>query len=299
MWFEPSSPGPVRPSGALSVRPSASVPLVVLLLIPLSLVLAACQEAGDGAAGEGETASAAPDSAEIWRDRLMEALGGQEAWESTRFLRFDWVVAGGEDTVARSHTWDRYSGRYRLEFPGGEDGRFLALFDVNEVRRDTALGKVPEGRVWIGDGELSGAARDSALNRAYGIFINDSYWLLMPFKWADPGVSLRWEGRTELEPVEGGPLPTVRLSFEEDLGVTDDRYWGYLDPETHLLAAWQYHLQGRDEKGAVIRWENWQDVGPVRMATDRIWPDGSRNIWFENLTASRTVPEGAFAEPGS
>lgn len=294
---------PRRPAGL------GSLSIVAVLSVLALFALPACgPDTGDGegdasgadTAARSGAGSVADDSAALWRDRLMEALGGREAWESTRYVRFDWMVLRGEgDTLARSHAWDRYEGRYRLEFPQGDDGRFLALFDVNAVRRDSALGKVPEGRVWIGERELRGAARDSALSRAYATFINDSYWLLMPFKWADPGVTAAWAGRSSLESVEGGPFPTVRLTFEEGLGVTNDRYWGYVDPETHLMAAWQYHLQGREGKGAVIRWENWTRVGPVRMATDRIWPDGSKNIWFESLAASRTVPEGAFQPPGS
>lgn len=307
MSREPPRRGPPRGDRSL-----AAVPLVLALAF---LGLTACGSGGGdggyGEAGAADTAAGgaaaeageagAADSAEIWRGRLMEALGGRDAWESTRYVRFDWVVARDDGALARSHSWDRYTGQYRLEFPqGDEDGRFLALFNVNELRRDSALGKVPDGRVWIGGRELEGAARDSALRRAYGTFINDSYWLLMPFKWADPGVHLSWEGRTTLEEIEGEEsFPTVHLTFEEDLGVTTDQYWGYIDPGSHLMTAWKYHLEGREEEGAVIRWENWRQVGPIRLATDRVWPDGSRNIWFEELAASRTVPEGAFQPPGS
>ena len=64
------------------------------------------------------------------------------------------------------------------------------------------------------DGEpLEGAERDSTLTDAYGTFINDSYWLLHPFKYFDPGVHLDWAGRTELS--DGTSYPTVHLTFEE------------------------------------------------------------------------------------
>lgn len=265
-----------------------------LILLGGIAAASACQ--GEGSPeGEAGASAAARDSAALLADRVMETLGGAEAWEETRYVAFHWIVArDGQPVRDRAHAWDRYDGRYRLEYEA-DDGRFLALFNVNEVARDSAIGKVPAGRVWVDGAPLEGTARDSALARAYAIFINDSYWLLMPFKWHDPGVHLDYAGRRTLE--DGTECEVVHLTFEQGLGVTEDQYWGFVDPETGRMVAWQYHLQNRDEPGAVIRWEGWRPVGPIQLATDRIWPDGSRNIYFEGLEASQEVPEGAFEPP--
>ena len=38
----------------------------------------------------------------------MEALGGTDAWNKTRFLRFDFAVDHeGKTVVRRSHVWDK------------------------------------------------------------------------------------------------------------------------------------------------------------------------------------------------
>lgn len=253
--------------------------------------------AGQAAAGGAESSAAgAADSASLLAGGVMESLGGQAAWDSTRYIAFRWVVARDDRPFARSHAWDRWEGRYRLEFGEGEDA-VLALFDVDDVRRDSAWGKVPSGNVWLAGERLEGAARDSALSRAYGAFINDTYWLLMPFKWRDPGVHLAYEGRQTLD--DGREYAVVHLTFELDLGVTNDEYWAYVDPETGLMDAWRYHLQNQEEPGAVIRWEGWRPVGPIRLAADRVWPDGERRLWFEDLEAAATVPDGAFDPPGA
>lgn len=236
----------------------------------------------------------ADDSAATLARESMEAMGGEEAWESARFIGFDWIVDRGESELRRSHAWDRREGTYRLAWEQEGEER-VAIFDVNEIRRDSALGKVPAGEVWADGRRLTGAGADSALHRAYAIFINDSYWLLMPYKWRDPGVTLEYAGRDTLP--DGTVAPGVHLTFEEDLGVTNDEYWAWVDPETGLMKAWQYHLEGQEEPGAVIRWRGWQPVGPLTLATERVWPDGSVNIRFENLRASTDVPEGAFAPP--
>ncbi|MFQ5688879.1 MAG: hypothetical protein ACE5HQ_01220 [Gemmatimonadota bacterium] len=239
----------------------------------------------------GATAQAV-DSAGLLADRAMEALGGEEAWKRTRFLAFTWVVARGDRSVKRSHAWDRYTGRYRLEYDS-RDGKHLTLFNVNEVRPDSALGKVPSGEAWVQGKPLAGAGLDSALARGYATFINDTYWLLMPYKWRDPGVHLVYEGLRKL--ADGREYPVLHLTFEPDLGVTEDQYWAFVDPETGLMAAWRYHLQNQEEPGSLIWWKDWRQVGPIKLATDRRWPEGDTRIYFENLRADSIVPEELFS----
>ncbi|MFQ5679218.1 MAG: hypothetical protein ACE5HP_07135 [Gemmatimonadota bacterium] len=257
-----------------------------------------CALALGGCGGEGRQGGepeAPADSAQLLADRVMEALGGEEAWESVRFLTFRWVVARGERTVGRTHAWDRRTGRYRVEYDGRE-AHHTAIFNVREVRRDSLLGKIPAGRAWRDAQEVTGAAADSALARAYSIFINDSYWLLMPFKWRDPGVHLAYEGRQLLS--DRQEYAIVHLTFEPDLGVTEDEYWAYVDPVTGIMTAWRYHLQNQEEPGPVILWRDWRRVGPIRLAADREWPDGETRLYFEDLGTAAEVPEGAFDPPG-
>jgi hypothetical protein len=49
-----------------------------------------------------------------------------------RFLRFDWVVERDGKTVAHArHLWDRYDGRYRVEWESRDGEAIVALFNVN------------------------------------------------------------------------------------------------------------------------------------------------------------------------
>lgn len=270
------------------------------LLAGLAISFAGGCAPRDGADEGGSASAATPpataaDSAGYLADRLLESLGGESAWASTRYLSFRWLVEREGAVVAdREHAWDRYDGRYRLAYEQ-DSVRHLSLFNVNELRDDPELGKVPAGRAWIGTTELESAARDTALRRAYSIFINDSYWLLMPFKWRDPGVHLAYEGLTELS--DGRAYPTVHLTFDTGLGVTEDQYWGYLDPDSGRMAAWRYHLGRSEEPGPLIWWRDWRSVGPLRLAADRVLDSGERTIYFEDLAASRTVPDGRFDPP--
>lgn len=243
-----------------------------------------------------ELSAAAPvDTARFYAQQVMNSLGGKEAWDRTRYVSYRWLVEREGAVVAdRQHAWDRYEGRYRVEFEQ-RDSTHLMLFNVNELREIPDLGPVPAGRAWIGDRELTGANRDAALRRGYSVFINDSYWALMPFKWEDPGVHLTYEGIRTLS--DGAGYAVVHLTFDEGLGVSEDQYWGFVDPTTGRMAAWQYLLGTDTEPGDVIWWEDPTAVGSLRFPMNRVRDGGGRFIYFDDVVMGTTVPTGRFDPP--
>ena len=69
----------------------------------------------------------------------MEALGGEPAWNNTHFLRFTFAVDHeGKTVVSRDHTWDKWTGRYRLEGTNKEGQKYVVLMNVN----------TKEGQAW-------------------------------------------------------------------------------------------------------------------------------------------------------
>ncbi len=246
--------------------------------------------------GEGAACVASPgDSAAVYACALESSLGGRSSWDGMRYVSFRWIVErDGEVLADREHSWDRYEGTYRIAFER-EGVSNLSIFNVQELREVEGLGSVPSGRAWRGGAELEGSAVDSTLRTGYATFINDTYWALMPWKWQDPGVHLEYEGTRTL--ADGADYPAIRLSFDEGLGVTEDVYWGYIDPGTGLLAAWQYHLDGNDAPGDVIWWSDWEEIGGIQFATTRRRDSGERFIYFEDVVFSETVPAGRFDPP--
>ena len=212
-----------------------------------------------------EHASAAkdPKAVEV-AERSMTAMGGQERFAAARLLRFDFApVRDGKVTGSYHHWWDRHRGAYRLEGVNKEGVPYRVLFDVN----------TKQGRAWLGARELAGEELAKQLEGAYGRFINDTYWLLMPWKWLDPGVNLAYEGK---KTVDGSEYDVVTLSFETGTGLTsNDRYWAYVSTKTNLMERWEYVLE--NEEGAPgtgnptpWTWEAWKETAAgVKLSTDR------------------------------
>jgi hypothetical protein len=217
--------------------------------------------------------------------RTLQAMGGEQAFAKLRTLKFDFVVERDGKEVARiHHVWDRWDGRYRVERLNREGQHVLTLFNVQ---------KPGFGRSWLDGKELTGDALKKALETAYGRFINDTYWLLMPAKMQDPGVNLASEGEAEKD---GKRYDVVRVTFGEGVGLTPkDTYWAYVSKESGLMERWEFVLTGQEAKDReAYAWNDWQTVGGVRLAMAKSAVGAAAVIRFDHVSGSDAKDDAAF-----
>ncbi len=216
-------------------------------------------------------------------ESVIEAMGGREAREQARYLQFAFLVTTPDGTyrTRRYHLWDTWEGRYRYESRPDAGDVELALFNVNSKKGD----------IYRNGEKVSGEEATRALESAYGTFINDSYWLMMPWKWLDPGVNLKYVGEEE----HGGEMcDVVELSFAQ-VGLTPgDVYRGYVSRQSGLMVRWTYTLQSGREGD----WEwKYADAGGIQLASNHVSPDGTQ-IQMGTVVASPTVAaESLFTQP--
>ncbi len=218
-------------------------------------------------------------------DEVMLALGGRDNWMQARYLRFRFVVESrGRDLVDRRHDWDRWTGRYRLEYTDQGGGHNRVLFNVN----------TKQGQAFVDNVPVEGDTLQKILDKAYAIHVNDTYWLLMPYKMKDPGVILKYEGTAE---INGFSHDIVHLSFD-NVGLTpQDVYWVYVDQATRLITKWEYILKGGEGPRTVAWWKGWKQYGKIKLADTREFDKSDRRIVFRDLFVSPTVDESVFASP--
>ncbi len=278
---------------------SCFAPGNLFFAMALAGLLAGC----GGAAMEGSSHAPALPAMETRADsvamKVFEAYGGQAAWAGLRYLRFDFatgspaaapadsVAPPPERTVRRRHLWDRMTGEYRLETPGGGDTLYVALFNTS------AHG---EGSVWL-FGERVGAGEEAALlEDAYRSFINDTYWLLMPVKLFDEGVR-----RTYLPDSSRDDTDVLHLSFG-DVGLTPgDQYWVYSDKETGHIRQWAYRLQHHapDHAPQPLAWsahKTFETPSGALVVSEQKASDAFV-LFTDRVDMPADVPEGAFADP--
>jgi hypothetical protein len=212
---------------------------------------------------------------------VMKALGGKEAWDKTRYVRFDFGFEREGTLVTRAHTWDKWTGRYRLEGQTQQNEPFVVLMNVN----------TKEGQAWVKGQRQTGDEEKKLLERAYGTWINDTYWLLMPYKLRDPGVTLAYAGEAK----EGNATYDKVLLTFDNVGLTPkDKYWVWVNRDTHLVDRWDFVLKGEDVPPTTFRWTDWKTVGQVKLAGERVNPKDNRKLVFPVLETPTSLPDSVF-----
>jgi hypothetical protein len=216
-------------------------------------------------------------------DKVIAAMGG-DAWAKARFIKFTWTARRPDRKTSITHYWDRFSQRSRMEGPSKEGKPVVAIVDHQTRQGQATL-----------DGQLLfDADAKKYVDIAYGRLINDAYWLFMQFKLKDPGVRLRYEGELKAGPVT---YDKVLLSFDEGIGLTSkDKYWLFVNRATNLIERWSYVLEGQGANSSPVawQWEDWQDIGGMKLSMRKTQPGGETDIVLEDVQVFETLPETVF-----
>ncbi|HEU4334995.1 MAG TPA: hypothetical protein VFT32_10915, partial [Candidatus Eisenbacteria bacterium] len=212
---------------------------------------------------------------------LTDAMGGQATWDKLPNFRFDFVVIrDGKESARYKHWWDKRRGRCRVEGPDGQGRKVVAIFDLSD-RKGIAFSD--------GVGETDPARVTEILTFGYERWVNDTYWVMMPFKLRDPGVRIRY-ARPERTP--DGEYDVLELSFVKGTGLTsDDRYWLHVNRATRLIDRWEYVLTGRQPPPQAVAWEAWSRIGPIRLSLQRRVAGRPQMIRFENVATPAAFDE--------
>lgn len=212
---------------------------------------------------------------------MMKAMGGEDAWAKAHFVRYDFrVTVDGKTVVDRAHLWDKTTGRYRIDSKLPDGKPVVTVFNVNDRK----------GTVYVAGEALRGAEAEKGLKDAYGAFINDMYWLAMPWKWLDMGVNLKYVGQKTLG---AKSYDVVELTFGK-VGLTPgDRYLAYVSPKTHLMEHWEYTLQS----GTKDAWDwTYISTGGVTLAADHTTVDHKKRIGMGSVQVTGQVDDSLFTD---
>jgi hypothetical protein len=198
--------------------------------------------------------------------QIEEAMGGREAYAQTRYL--EWTFFG-----RRHLLWDKWSGLVRIDFTDSDD---VFVVNVNEGT----------GKIWLdGVAQSQPDTLRKYLGQAKSIWINDSYWLVMPWKLRDPGLNLRL---LEPEPTTG--RQRLELTFEAVGDTPDNKYIIFVDPATRLVNEWQFFTHYEDESPRFSTpWADYQSYGKILLSGDR----GRAKL--TNIAAPQEVSENSFS----
>lgn len=237
---------------------------IALLLAGFSINQSIAQSSDNPPMEDFNLKDSDPKAIEI-ADQVMEALGGRKNWDNTHYIT--WKFFG-----RRRHVWDKWSGNLRME-----DKDLLVLMNIN-------TGK---GRAWEKGAEVTNPdSLAKKLQFARSAWINDSYWMFMPYKLKDSGVTLKYRGEETLE--NGRMCDVLQLTFKEVGDTPQNKYYVYVGRESRLVEQWSYFNDAGDaEPQFTLPWKDWQRYGKILLADERGRPSKMEDIAvFDELPAS-------------
>ena len=189
---------------------------------------------------------------------MVEAMGGYENWDQLKYV--SWTFFG-----ARHLVWDKIGGRVRIESPRDT---MIYLIDLHNST----------GRILKSGVEMTDATELNKLTeRGEGIWINDSYWLFMPFKLQDPGVTVNYVREDTM--VGGAPSSILSLTFKGVGNTPDNKYEVYIDKKDNLIKQWAFFKTAdQEEPPRIWPWDNYQSHNGMMLSSERSDQSGPSNV---------------------
>jgi hypothetical protein len=186
---------------------------------------------------EGFNATASDAKAIEIADKVMLAMGGRKAWDDTKVI--GWNFMGRRYLI-----WDKQTGDVRIDVP-----QDTAVYLLN-VHNGTLKAKMKGEEITVSD------SLKALYKRGESMWINDSYWLVMPFKLKDSGVTLKYTGQ---DTTQAGVMSDVlQLTFKNVGNTPDNMYQVWVDQSDNLVKQWSYYAKFDQEKPPSIwPWDNY------------------------------------------
>ncbi|WP_040248334.1 hypothetical protein [Psychroserpens mesophilus] len=177
---------------------------------------------------------------------------GFENWKHVNDIQFTFNVDRDSSHFERSWTWN----------PKSDDVRLVTDTDTIQYNRTSV---------------------DSLSINADKAFINDKFWLLIPFQMVwDKGTTIS-ESSTAVAPISKTELNKITLTYGNEGGYTPgDAYDIYFDKD-YIIQEWVFRKGNSEEPSMTTTFENYQDVNGIKFAHDHKMTEGNFNLYFSNI----------------
>lgn len=204
-------------------------------------------------------------------DQVMNAMGGREKWDATNVIHWNFL---GKRTLL----WNKQNNWVRIDIP---ETQTVVVLNMND----------DSGKAWVSDSLITDDQQlNKLLKSAKNMWINDSYWLVMPFKLKDSGVTLTY--LREEESYTGEKCDVLGLTFTNVGNTPQNAYEVWVSIENRLMIQWAYYKDAEDEKPFfVLPWTDYIEYDGLMLSGER----GDKDI--TEIAVFDSVPEGAFESP--
>lgn len=191
--------------------------------------------------------------AEYLADKMLDALN-YNAWQALDAIA--WSYPRGHNYI-----WDKQANLVSVSW----DDYTVLLNPENK-----------SGIVYSGKKELT-KNKQQYLDQAFKYFVNDSFWLIAPFKARDPGTIRK------VVDYKGNDALLIQYSSG---GVTPGDTYLWILNEEGVPTAWKFWVSILPVGGLEFSWEMWEDANGAKIST---FHEGLIDIKITNLRWSDNI----------
>lgn len=164
-----------------------------------------------------------------------------------------------------------------------------------KVDRDTIKGK---GRSWVWNPKEDKVKMESdetmvaymrhkmdsmhmATDRA---FINDKYWLLVPFQLVWDYSATISESKEAVAPISNAKLNLITLTYPDQGGYTPGDAYDIFYDNNYMIREWIFRKGNAKEPSLITTFENYKDYNGIKIATDHKMEGGNWNLNFTDVS---------------
>ena len=124
---------------------------------------------------------------------------------------------------------------------------------------------------------------DATLTKIDRGFINDKFWLLIPFQlvW-DQGTTVSEPIKTEA-PISKNKMNKITLTYPNEGGYTPGDAYDIYYGDDYLIKEWAYRKGNKPEASLINTFENYQDFNGIKIALEHKKAKGDWNLNFTNV----------------
>lgn len=190
-------------------------------------------------------------NAELSEAEKIAAAHGYDNWEKINEIRFTFNVDRDSTHFERSWTWKPTT-----------DDVSMKMGDVNVA--------------------FNRASVDSSSLNADKGFINDKYWLLVPFQliWDESTTITEVEKQTA--PISGEEMRSITILYNAGGYTPGDAYDIYYD-DNYMIREWVFRKGNSAEPSMITSFENYKDFNGIKLALDHKKKDENWNLYFTDV----------------
>ncbi|MDX1461705.1 MAG: hypothetical protein R3359_01510 [Marinirhabdus sp.] len=227
---------------------------LLALFIGLISVLS-CQETGKKSE-PAETAQEENVSEKVHTvDKIADKVNISE-WDDVKEISFTFNVDRGDSHFERSWKWN----------PTTNDVTFLGNKDTvsyNRKQMDSTAMQTDQG------------------------FVNDSYWLLAPYKlvW-DEGTQFT-ETKEVQAPISKETVDMLTVQYGDNGGYTPGDAYDFYYDDDYVIREWVYRKGGSETPSMVTTFEDYKEVNGIILPTMHKDSTGTFKLYFTNISVNR------------